>query len=76
MYVIVHNYCAVRWSRDYFLLEGIEITAICLYPLKIPTGLFCSSFLELKLFVESKMTKFSLPSEEPEEVTTPRNRTR
>jgi len=25
---------------DYFLLEGIEITAICLHPLKIPTGLF------------------------------------
>jgi len=40
LYVIVSNYCAVRWSRDYFLLEGIQITPISLHPLKIPTGLF------------------------------------
>ena len=47
LYVIVFNYCAVvRWSRDYFLLEGNEITAICLHPLNIPTGLLV---LSLKL---------------------------
>ena len=37
---------------------------------------FSPSFLELKLFAESKKTKFSLPSEAPEDVTTPRNRKR
>jgi hypothetical protein len=46
--VIVFNYCAfVRRSRDYFLLEGNEITAICLNPLKIPTDLLVLLFLNL-----------------------------
>jgi hypothetical protein len=47
-----------------------------LAPIKNSYRSFSPSFLELKLFAECTMTKFSLPSEEPGELTMPRNRTR